>query len=199
MRKFISDNLELMDEWHPKNLLDPSAVVLGSTVKCVWLCSKGHTYETQARSRAKMGSGCPYCSGKKVSEENSLKAISPQLTGEWHPVKNANLSAGDVTPNSNRKAWWICKNNHEWLANISSRTAGRGCPQCAGRKSTKENNLAKLYPGLALQWHPIKNIGISPDELLPRSQKSVWWLCADGHEWQSVVANRTRARSTGRM
>ena len=33
---------------------------------------------------------------------------------------------------SNIKAWWQCKDGHEWQATISHRTArGHGCPKCA--------------------------------------------------------------------
>ena len=196
MKKTISDSPELLKEWHPENSLDPSKVGLGSITKCRWICPVGHTYETQARMRAKMGTGCPYCSGKKASKENNLAVRYPELALEWHPSKNEPLIPDGVTPNSNRKVSWICKNNpdHEWSANISSRVKGSGCPMCAGRHATRENNLAVRYPELVRVWHPTKNGILKPNEVMPRSHKKVWWRCPEGHEWEASLANVTRGR-----
>ena len=196
MKETISDNPELLKEWHPENLLDPSKVGLGSITKCKWLCPMGHTYETQARMRARMRTGCPYCSGKKASKENNLRNNFPELALEWHSSNNEPLSPDGVTPNSNRKVFWICRNNpdHQWIANISSRVKGSGCPMCSGRVVSKENNFAVHYPELVKNWHPTKNKPLSPDGVLPRSHKKMWWYCSEGHEWQASLANITRGQ-----
>ena len=195
MKETISDSPELLKEWHPENSLDPSKVGQGSITKCKWLCPLGHTYETQARMRARMGTGCPYCSGKKASKENNLAARYPEVALEWHS-KNQPLNPDQVTPNSNRKVWWACKNNpeHEWVANVSSRVKGTGCPICSGRIVSKENNFAARYPKLARYWHPTKNESLSPNKVLPRSHKKMWWRCPEGHEWQASLAYLTRGQ-----
>jgi hypothetical protein len=55
------------------------------------------------------------------------------------------------------------------------------------------------YPRLLAQWHPVKNVGLRPDEISHGSGRKVWWKCdrAPDHEWRAVVANRTRRRGTG--
>ncbi|WP_390488764.1 zinc-ribbon domain-containing protein [Solibaculum mannosilyticum] len=44
----------------------------------------------------------------------------------------------DATKGSSQKVWWICKNGHEWEAQVKSRNSGCGCPVCTkGRKKPK--------------------------------------------------------------
>jgi DNA-directed RNA polymerase subunit RPC12/RpoP len=79
-----------------------------------------------------LNQGCPYCSGKKVSKENSLANNRPDLCEQWHPTKNENLTPNDVTQSSGRRVWWKCSNcEHEFEANINNRTRSSGkCPSC---------------------------------------------------------------------
>jgi len=42
------------------------------------------------------------------------------------------------------------------------------------------------------EWHPLKNVGLGPNNLLPGSGKKAWWRCKDGHEWQSVIGQRAK-------
>lgn len=45
---------------------------------------------------------------------------------------------------------------------------------------------------LKKEWNYKKNVGMSPDELTDNSGKKVWWVCLEGHEWESRIADRTR-------
>lgn len=45
------------------------------------------------------------------------------------------------------------------------------------------------------EWHPFFNLGVSPETLRPGSGKKVWWKCSEGHEWEAVIANRTKRGS----
>jgi DNA-directed RNA polymerase subunit RPC12/RpoP len=163
-------------------------------MKVWWLCKKcAQSWRATVNSRVR-GNGCPYCSGKKASEHNCLQTNNPALANEWHPTQNGNLSPKDVTPNSGKKVWWICKKKgHEWPARISDRNKGTGCPYCSGRYATKENNLQKVNPKLAKEWHPTKNGHLTPKDVLPNSGKKAWWICKKkGHEWEAIVSNRNR-------
>ena len=51
-------------------------------------------------------------------------------------------------------------------------------------------NLLNTYPNIANEWHPSLN-AISPLDVTPHSHKKVWWICEHGHEWESVINNRT--------
>ena len=43
---------------------------------------------------------------------------------------------------------------------------------------------------LLKEWHPSKNLSLSPDKISLGSNIYVWWLCGQGHEWQVQVYNR---------
>ena len=64
-------------------------------------------------------------SKKKVSPENCLQTINPNLAKQWHPTKNGSLTPKDVTVFSSNQVWWRCANGHEWKAAVPPETAGR--------------------------------------------------------------------------
>jgi hypothetical protein len=76
------------------------------------------------------------------SQDNCLENRNPNLTKEWHPVRNGKLTPKDITPGSNKKVWWRCKKRHEWKASVGNRNRGRGCPYCARfkHKTDVKNN-----------------------------------------------------------
>lgn len=186
-------NPRLAHEWHPKKngRLSPREVTAGSGKKAWWLCRKGHEWEAVIASR-NSDVGCPFCTGKKASNENNLKAKRPDLAHEWHQKKNGELKASDVTPGSHGKVWWRCTKGHEWKATVHARNGGTGCPYCAGKKVGKDNSLQALNPGLAKEWNTIRNASLTPKEIIPGSSKKVWWQCRKGHAWQAVVVSRNK-------
>jgi hypothetical protein len=185
-------NPRLASEWHPtKNgSLTPKDVSPGSTKKAWWFCKKGHEWEAQIRYRNR-GTGCPYCAGR-IGSDNCLEAINPKLAKQWHPKKNGGLTPKDVTPNSDKKAWWICDRGHEWQATISNRNRARGCPYCAGRAVGEDNCLETVNPSLAGEWHPVKNGRLTTRDVTPGSNKRVWWRCRKGHAWEAIINSRNQ-------
>lgn len=55
----------------------------------------------------------------------------------------------------------------------------------------KQSLFVSDIPLLAKEWHPTKNGDLTPETVRSRSGRSVWWKCAQGHEWEARVANRT--------
>ena len=194
-KKYIIDNAELMAEWNwEKNIefdFDPKLLTVGSGKKVWWKCSKGHEWQATIDRRSQ-GKGCPYCSGRNaIKGENDLQTVNPALAKEWNYDKNNGLTPTDVLPSSNKKVWWKCGKGHEWQAMIRSRNDGRGCPYCSGRHAVNgKNDLQTVNPVLATEWNYERNCGLMPMDVLPNSNKKVWWKCSKGHEWQSTVANR---------
>jgi len=184
---------ELAKQWHPtKNRkLTPDDVTTGSRKKVWWQCKLGHEWQATVTERRR-GSGCPYCSGKRVCNDNSLQRLNPQLAKQWHPIKNGNLAPNNVTANSQKKVWWQCEKGHEWEATVDKRTNGRGCPFCSGKRLCSDNSLQTHNPELSKQWHYIKNKGLTRNDVTKGSNKKVWWLCEKGHEWEAVVNNRQK-------
>jgi hypothetical protein len=189
----LTKNAELSKQWHPtKNGdLTPKDVTLYSGRKVWWICEKNHEWDAVVSARVR-GNGCPYCSGRSGLRNLKLITKSPELSMEWHPTKNGNLTPRDVAPYSRIKVWWVCKNNHEWDARINNRISGTGCPYCAGKAVCIDNCLQTKNPKLARQWHPTKNGKFTPRDVTPGSGKKVWWLCNHNHEWQAYVYHRNK-------
>lgn len=118
-------------EWHPtRNApLTPKDVTARTRRKAWWLCRNGHTWSANISNRSQ-GTGCPYCSGRKVGKANCLKTIYPKLAAEWHPSRNRPLTPADVTAWAVRTVWWRCPAGHDWRAPIGARSEGKQCRQC---------------------------------------------------------------------
>ena len=188
-------NIELASEWHPtKNgNLNPQDITIGSDKKVWWQCENGHEWQAVISSR-KSGCGCPYCAGQKIiTGYNDLATVNPILASEWHPTKNGESLPSTVSAGTNKKAWWIGKCGHEWEASVGSRNAGRGCPYCASQKILVGfNDLETLNPSLAREWHSTYNGAVTPRDVMPGSNRKVWWQCRNGHEWQNSINIRHR-------
>lgn len=185
----------LVTQWnHEKNGdLTPSDTSAGSNQKVWWRCKLGHSWKAAISNRAK-GRNCPYCAGKKVLPGyNDLASQSPDLAAQWHPDKNYGLLPESVTTRSGKRVWWLCERGHAWQATVANRTAGVGCPFCAGKRVLIGfNDLASVDPDLARQWHPSKNGYLTPFHVTSGSSKKIWWLCERGHEWCTTIASRSQ-------
>jgi|APSaa5957512535_1039671.scaffolds.fasta_scaffold34677_1 hypothetical protein len=182
---------KLCKEWnYEKNKpLLPSNFSQGSGRKVWWICQKGHEWETTIDTRTVNNCGCPYCAGRTISTDNNLEFLNPKVAKQWHPTKNGSFSPNMFTQGSHKRAWWVCSKGHEWETVIYSRKT-RGCPYCAGKKISSDNNLAFINPTLAKQWHLTKNNDLSSDMVTPGSEKKAWWICDKGHEWEARINSR---------
>ena len=191
---------EISKEWHPEKNDDstPSGITDRSRKKVWWLCPQGPDHEWMANpyDRTSGGRGCPFCSGRRVSQTNSFDAQFPWLADWWHPEKNGSLKPTDVFAGSNRSVWGICPEgpDHEWRAKVNGVTRGRGCPYCRGMMASVTNSLATMNPELAAQWNPAKNGSLTAAQVVSGSGKRVWWKCHQnlGHEWESTVISRMK-------
>lgn len=130
-----------------------------------------------------------------IKGKNDLATINPRLAKEWHPIKNGTLSPSDISSGHFKTVWWLCPQcGYEWKASPSNRKKGSGCPCCSGRvPKSGVNDLATLHPELLKEWDYQKNTNLDPSQLLPGSGKKAWWKCSRcGHEWETVIANRTK-------
>jgi hypothetical protein len=186
---------DLINQWHPYKNGDlvPTMIMPGTRKKVWWQCAKGHEWQAVVSSRV-TGVGCPLCAGKMATQEDNLKIMFPALMREWHPTKNAELDPSQIRPQSDRKAWWQCEKGHEWRAVVGSRTRGAGCPTCSGTRVTPYNNLAEQFPVIAKDWHPTRNGSLEPTDVRPGSDKKVWWMCENGHEWQRTVQIHVKSK-----
>lgn len=186
--------------------LSPSMFTVSSNQIVWWKCPNcGHEWQCSINSMTRPGRyGCAECSKSRrgttyteqvVMRVGSLAETMPDLAKEWHPTRNGTMTPYDISAGRFKKVWWLCsKCGHEWTASPSNRKKGVGCPCCSGRvPQSGVNDMATLYPELLAEWDYQKNSGLNPSQLLPGSGKKAWWKCSRcGHEWETIIANRTK-------
>lgn len=134
---------------------------------------------------------------------NPLSVTHPELCKEWDYDKN-DITPDQIRDKSKINVWWVCKSEkncgcHEWQTLIYNRTIrNRGCLFCTNQRACKHTSLLGKYPQLCKEWDYEKN-DINPDKLLPKSNKSVWWICQINpcgcHHWQTTICSRTNLES----
>ena len=119
-----------------------------------------------------------------------VKNEKKSLLDEWDSIENE-ITPKDILPKSNKSVWWKCKHGHKWIAKISSRANGSGCPYCSNKKLLAGyNDLATTNPKLAAEWNYEKNKNLMPTQVMQGSHKKVWWKCEKGHEWIAAINDR---------
>ena len=114
-----------------------------------------------------------------------------ELLGQWDE-RNAPLTPKTVSYGSKKKLWWHCREGHSWQAAVYNRSAGAGCPYCAGKAvESGGNDLASVYPELAKQWDAVKNAVLrmvfAPTVTEIRLPHHMWINLRDGIDFWTVV------------
>lgn len=199
----MSDNAQLMKEWDwEKNTelgLDPNKLLFGSNKRAYWICSQcGNHWGAIIANRTK-GNGCSICAHQRIGKSKIKFALNtsgtlaeryPSIATEWSGENT--LSPNDISPGSNKMFLWICPQGHSYKASVANRIRGTKCPICAGKKVLKGyNDLITLYPFVKDIWNYSRNIGIDPEKCTGKSHRVVWWICSNGHEWESKISHIT--------
>ena len=130
-----------------------------------------------------------------MSEKKYLRD-NKKLMDEWDYEGNKGINPHEISAYSHKPVMWVCPVcKGEYSAPVYSRTAGNGCPYCAGKRVLKGfNDLQTINPKLAEEWHPTKNV-LTPSEVVANSNKKYWWRCSVcGHEWQASLNHRNSGR-----
>lgn len=186
---------EIAHLWHPtlNGELKPTQVTTGSNKKVWWVCPNTGNHPFSASVvELKSGRGCAVCAGQQVlAGVNDLGTNNPLLETEWDYERNAPHLPSGLTVSSHLKVWWNCPKGHSYQAVIASRSSGTGCPICNNKVLlVGYNDMATTNPELAIEWHPSKNEGRTPSDIVAGSLTSVWWQCSEGHEWKAMAAHR---------
>ncbi|MBN1970833.1 MAG: zinc-ribbon domain-containing protein [Candidatus Delongbacteria bacterium] len=59
---------------------------------------------------------------------------------------------------------------------------------------TASKALYSKHPRIAAEWHPTKNLPLTPYLVTPGSNRKVWWFCKSGHEWVDTISHRISGR-----
>lgn len=174
----------------------PEQTPPGSRYRAGWKCvARGHRWRASVYSRAQMGRGCPACAHTVVTPGTSLLAVRPDLAAQWHPTRNGEIGPGDVGPESQIPAWFLCDTcQTEWKrAPASVEPGNTGCPGCRGFVVTDRNSLQARHPDIALEWNAELNAPLTPETVTIGQKGKVWWECGKcGFEWPSTVVVRRR-------
>ncbi len=184
-------------QWHPtKNkAVAPTQILSGSSTKFWWMCLSGHEWEAACSSRTISGVGCPVCSNKKiVSGINDLATLFPRISAQWDIEKNAPQTPREIAPATSKSFWWLCDEGHSWKTAVANRTRfDSKCPFCGGQKPILgKTDLESTHPNLASEWHPTRNGALRPADVMAGTQRKIWWMCDQGHEWSAPPFNRKK-------
>lgn len=168
----------------------PDNTSAGSGVQVYWKCGKGHSYKAAPSNKINGGTGCPYCSGKKVlTGFNDIATVEPELLKKWDYEKNT-IKPTEVSSGANKKVWLTCENGHSYSVLLLNHKRS-GCPYCSGHKVLAGyNDLATTHPELAKEWDYKKN-RIQPTEVGKGHIKKIWWICPKGHSYDATPNSRT--------
>ena len=128
--------------------------------------------------------------------DNLLQSHYKSMLFKWCKELNYGIDFSKITMGSGKNMWWECNNNHVFNASPKNINRGRGCPYCSNKKLLIGwNDLETKYPEIASEWHPKNNQGTMPYEVFSSSSKNAWWICKEGHEWDSSINARTNNKT----
>tara|TARA_B100001250_G_C19752946_1_gene768677 strand:+ start:62 stop:1480 length:1419 start_codon:yes stop_codon:yes gene_type:complete len=160
---FVIKHPELAKEFHKilNKDIDINKLFENSGKKVWWKCHKGpdHEWEVKVNYRVVRESGCPFCTGKYVSDTNSLANNAPDIAKQFDIEKNFPKLPKDYAIGSNEEVWWKCDNpdHRGWKAPIAARMRQSiGCYICnQEERFASESRLfdivKEIYPELKVE------------------------------------------------
>ena len=182
-----------------KNGVPAEEAFAGSTVPSWWFRVEcGHSWLRRISTQVKMcrevedgvrDTPCAVCSGNVlVVGVNDFGTVRADLAKFWDSANE--LKPSEVTPSSAKRVGWCCPScGYKWLRKIKDEKGV--CRQCAPRNPPVRGLLKDLFPDLFAELVPDQVLGNPLDGLPSRSNQKVRWVCAEGHEFESRISNRT--------
>lgn len=180
----------------------PEEVVFGANKKVHWKCEKGHKWTTtvihRTSEKGKGPTGCPRCAAitknkirtQEAAKNNNLAENYPHLAEQWHPTKNGDLKASDVSCQCNKRVWWKCDTcGNEWQTTVNHRTrdakSGFGCPRCAKTGSSFPERIIYYYIHKVFKNAILRDketLGVELDIYIPEIKTAIEF---DGYVWHN--------------
>ena len=141
---------EIAAMWSNKNKKSASEVAVKCNKKAIFVCPDcGEEFEAKIEhvvcSVSNRNTGCPVCRGLRVATGiNDLASQCPEAAAMWSS-KNK-LSASEVTVQSNKKAFFKCRDcgqEFEAMINNVVRSVDKGCTGCYDCKMRRINAISK--------------------------------------------------------
>lgn len=197
-------------EWSENNDVDPSEVSVGSRKPTLWKCQTcGGEWSALTYNRAKKGTGCPYCTGKKLGYGNDLASKNPDAALDWLPEENGGVLPSEVYYGTHKKANFTCHIcGWKWSTSISHRGREKsGCPSCTSRHMPIEEVVKKVAAERSARDEKAarvdgregasESLGRAKRRLLPKVTETEFWSEVGQHEWAGGNEDDPRKVSSG--
>ena len=125
----------------------PTQVEAFANVEVNWKCPACEkSYRSRISHRTYMGSGCPYCSGAKVTEDISFAGLHPDALKhwDWEANQKAGIDPYALTPRSNVSCYWKCDQGYAYRNSPNKKVEGSilwgkysGCGKCYRERGKK--------------------------------------------------------------
>ena len=183
---------QLIPLWSDKNNASMDTFSYGSDEKVWWKCldkSYHPDYKQSIYQKARMGTGCPCCSGRNLVKEDSFASVYPDYVKLW---SDKNLKTPyEYTTHSNAKVWFKCENglHSDYQQTVNNKSHGKMCMKCGVERSRasslkpkgKNNTIGSKRPSLIPYWSDNNEKTIY--EYNYGTDQFVWWKCENGiHE-----------------
>jgi Probable Zinc-ribbon domain len=108
------------------------------------------------------------------------------LLAQYDPARNGNVPPEKRAAASQKDVIWVCSahrtadgggHDHVWSSPVERRTSGGRCPFCTGKQVCVMSSLRYCRPDLTKEWHQPLNGTLTPDDVSPRMNRSVFWKC----------------------
>ena len=220
---------KLLEEWYDPDRTVEEVTRGNRVYKALWRCSAGCTKDGEAftweglvshRTRPER-SGCPGCARRSPTDQNNLLQWCQdngehgrKLIEEWAEPE---LAMKDVMPASTKKLSWRCSAGCTkdgevitWEASPNNRTGSgcTGCPGCAAKSPTDQNNLLQWCQDNGEYGRKLIEEWAEPElamkAVTPGAEKKLSWMCSAGctedgepFTWEAMVYDRTGSRRKG--
>ena len=165
---------------------------------CLCDCGKEFdVYGSQIKNKKSCGCLSEEEKQKKAIEKKKKEAKNKEIRKVARKIiASGDLDTVDQTKNKELQRFIVSEVNRK-KSYLNSKQRDKELRAQKRKERLKEYNLAIKYPEVAKEWHPTKNGNRIPEDFTPKSNEKVWWLCPNGHSYESLINSRTSHRKTG--
>jgi len=185
--------------WSDKNTKKPRDVYKSSHTKYWFDCDKcNHSFDSILYSVVK-GPWCPYCSNKKLCENNECiecfnNSFASHEKSKYWSEKNTEKPK-NVFKSSHTKYWFHCnKCNHSFDSGLNDIVRGQWCPYCSNKKLCENNECIDCFNNSFASHEKSKYWSEKntekPRNVFKSTDKKYWFDCDKcHHSFHSLLAN----------
>ena len=185
--------------WSKENDIIPREVFLQSNKKYKFDCNCNHQFGSTL-SHIKDNRWCPYCSGKKLCDDNDCKNCYDKSFASSDKVKywseENKLLPRKIFKSSHQKYKFDCDCGHQFECGLNSINSGVWCPYCSNDKLCDDSECKTCYDksfassDKAKYWSEENKQ--NPRNVFLQSNKKYKFDCDCGHQFERGLNNIKR-------